>query len=118
MSVDISSEAVERLALRIDTPVEVADTLRALTKERDAWRKDSAAAWDKCEARRIAEEALEAERDAARAEVKRLLVLLKDVTDALEPHVPADAKMRQPYEAPLSAYDRARAALAAAEEQQ
>ena len=41
----------------------------------------------------------------------RLRVALKDAADALELFVDTGAKHREPYETPLSAYDRARAAL-------
>ena len=37
-----------------------ADRIEELAKERDCWMKDSAAAWDKCEDRRLEAEALEA----------------------------------------------------------
>ena len=40
-----------------------------------------------------------------------LRVALKDAADALELFVDTGAKHREPYETPLSAYDRARAAL-------
>ena len=41
----------------------------------------------------------------------RLRVALRDAADALELFVDTGAKHREPYETPLSAYDRARAAL-------
>lgn len=54
---------------------------------------------------------LRAEVAAKDAKIERLREVLKDVTDALEPFVDTDAELRKPYEHPLSAYDRARAAL-------
>lgn len=46
---------------------------------------------------------------AARLEAhgEELLQALKDVTNALEPYVDTEARLRLPYEAPLSVYDRA-----------
>jgi hypothetical protein len=39
--------------------LEAITRIKELERERDEWRKDSAAAWDKCEERRIAQEAAE-----------------------------------------------------------
>ena len=47
------------------------------------------------------------------ARVVELEVALKDAADALEKFVDTAAPFRPPYEHPLSAYDRARAALGA-----
>ena len=47
----------------------------ALRAERDWWKQDDRAAWDKCEERRIAQEAAEAERDKqAKAHEKEIYV--------------------------------------------
>jgi hypothetical protein len=44
-------------------------------------------------------------------EVAKLVEALRDTTDALGKFVDTSRKTREPYETPLSAYDRARAAL-------
>lgn len=53
----------ERAAKRIEQLIATNEDLIA---ERHEWMKDSAAAWDKCEARRIDEEALEAKLEELR----------------------------------------------------
>jgi len=45
------------------------------------------------------------------AKLEKAVDALQDTTDALEKRVDTDKEFREPYETPLSAYDRARATL-------
>lgn len=55
------------------THVVPAADLAAALAEREYWQKDSAAAWNKCEERRLAQVKAEAERDEALGLLERLL---------------------------------------------
>lgn len=58
--------------------IDPADTVKDLMKLRDYWMKDSAAAWDECEVRRLEAEAAEAKLTKAVETLQILKPLLGD----------------------------------------
>ena len=111
--IDISAEAVEQIAQIADAwgqvnlvqgrdeqsydMARIAETLRTLSArlaeveaERNAWMADSGAAWDKCDERRVAQEAAEAKLAAIPSSDALIRAALEAAANMLEPKNPRE----------------------------